>query len=138
MKFFKKIVKTSGPSGEKPHQCYICCKRFSDASTLKKHLLAHSGKKSHQCNICGKTFTLSGHLKQHLLKHSGEKPHQCPICSKCFTRSSNLTRHQLIHSGEKFTHASHSQQPKSTSGFYMRQNLLTSQQFKEKSPCSQW
>ena len=77
--------------------CGTSEKVFTEAGSLKKHLLTHSGEKSHMCGICDKAFTLAGHLKKHLLTHSGEKPHKCGTCEKAFTIAGNLKRHTLKH-----------------------------------------
>ena len=45
-------------SGDKPYQCSICKKGFSQNSKLRKHLRTHTGDKPYQCAQCGKIYEL--------------------------------------------------------------------------------
>ena len=38
-------------------QCEVCGKACSQTQDLKKHMRIHSGEKPYQCHICAKTFT---------------------------------------------------------------------------------
>ena len=59
-----------------------------------------SGQKPFECEICQKSFTQKGQLKEHRRIHSGELPYQCGFCEKSFRNSSALVTHLRIHTGK--------------------------------------
>jgi len=79
-----------------------CSKTFSDASSLRKHIMTH-GERQHICPVaeCGKRFLDNSKLKRHMLVHTGEKPYQCEVCGKLFSLDFNLRTHLRTHTGEK-------------------------------------
>ncbi|XP_069192214.1 zinc finger protein 391-like [Procambarus clarkii] len=80
-------------SGDKPHECPECGKRFSHLGYIKTHMLVHSGDKPHECPECGKRFSQRRHIKTHMLVHSGDKPHECPECGKRFSHLDSIKSH---------------------------------------------
>jgi uncharacterized Zn-finger protein len=105
--------------GDKPYQCTICKKRFSEANIMTQHMRTHTGERPFKCTQpdCGREFSISGALTIHLRVHTGickviyfsskryfliffifyigEKPFKCKFdgCVKRFAESSNLTKH---------------------------------------------
>lgn len=88
--------------GDRKYPCHLCNRSFEKRDRLRIHILhVHEKHRPHQCNQCGKRFSQSSSLNKHLRVHSGERPYKCPYCIKAFTASSILRTHIRQHSGEK-------------------------------------
>ena len=89
-------------TGEKPHECTECHKKFSIKIHSKpNHMLTHTGEKLHECSECHKKFSLSSNLQRHMLTHTRGKPHECSECHKKCSQLGTLQSHMLTHTGEK-------------------------------------
>ena len=51
------------------HSCGECGKCFDRQSALIMHQRVHTGDKPYQCELCGKRFTQKGNMKSHMLTH---------------------------------------------------------------------
>ena len=80
-------------TGEKPHECQLCNKRFSSTSNLKTHMRLHSGQKPYVCDVCPSRFTQFVHLKLHKRLHTNERPFTCETCHKKYISASGLRTH---------------------------------------------
>ncbi|KAK4809806.1 hypothetical protein QYF61_014274 [Mycteria americana] len=89
------------PPGEKPCQCLICGKAFTQASSLIAHVRQHTGEKPYVCERCGKRFVQSSQLANHIRHHDNIRPHKCTVCNKAFVNVGDLSKHIIIHTGEK-------------------------------------
>ncbi|EFB21816.1 hypothetical protein PANDA_010352, partial [Ailuropoda melanoleuca] len=88
-------------AGEKPCQCVMCGKAFTQASSLIAHVRQHTGEKPYVCERCGKRFVQSSQLANHIRHHDNIRPHKCSVCSKAFVNVGDLSKHIIIHTGEK-------------------------------------
>ena len=84
-------------TGEKPHVCSDCDKRFSRLSNLNPHMMTHTGEKPHVCSDCDKRFSRLATLKIHMMTHTEAMVHMCFDCNKAFSNLVTLNRHMLTH-----------------------------------------
>lgn len=50
-------------------KCEHCRKVFCDNASYQIHLRVHTGEKPHQCRVCGRRFTQRGNLQRHVFTH---------------------------------------------------------------------
>ncbi|PRD28125.1 UNVERIFIED_CONTAM: Ras-responsive element-binding protein 1 [Trichonephila clavipes] len=52
----------------KMHRCNICLYTTSKTTNLRRHLLIHSREKPFQCDVCSKSFTQKQTLHRHICR----------------------------------------------------------------------
>ena len=66
------------------------------------HKRRHTEQKPYECDVCNKRFTNTSSLIVHKRTHTGEKPYECDVCSKQFSSSRSLSRHKVrVHKKSK-------------------------------------
>ncbi|XP_041974366.1 gastrula zinc finger protein XlCGF57.1-like [Aricia agestis] len=88
-------------SGEKPFQCNLCHKAYSQQSSLQGHMEGAHRKYLVEitCQYCGKHIKGRNRVYRHLRDHH-DKPRPCPICEKPVT-GKYMRKHMLRHTGVK-------------------------------------
>lgn len=86
--------KPDDPDVAKSVQCDHCDRRFPSAThkSYAQHLRTHTGEKPYQCKICGRQFSEQSNMKTHELIHREEKPFLC-VCGKGFVQKRFLRKH---------------------------------------------
>lgn len=85
-------------TGEKPHQCDLCPRKFSIFNDLTHHKkIRHTQVPYFPCPHCDKVFTNATHLKCHIGTHTGEKAFKCDMCDAAYVATSALAVHRRTH-----------------------------------------
>ena len=84
--------------------CDVCNKDLSSARVLSDHMKRRhgTGEFPHLCSTCGKRFLIHYELEAHMKRHSGEKKVICPECGKSFVANLDLRIHMRTHSSERW------------------------------------
>jgi len=61
-----------GPNGKPSVECEECGKTLADPSSLYRHRKIHTGEKPHKCPFCEKRFIQRYNMKQHIKTHRME------------------------------------------------------------------
>ena len=63
----------TGANGKPSVSCEICGKKLADPSSLYRHRKIHSGDKPHKCPYCSRRFIQRYNMKQHIKTHRMER-----------------------------------------------------------------
>lgn len=84
----------SDVNGKGERTCLVCNKEFRDTTALRRHSLVHSGERPHACDQCDKRFRRRDHLKSHVTAyHCGTATFPCKNCETVFNTRYSLTIH---------------------------------------------
>lgn len=84
-------------TGDKPHKCGRCGKRFGTEDLYEAHVAKHEGSKPHKCEMCPKEFNHKTDLRRHMCVHTNDKPFGCQECGKTFIRKDHMIKHTETH-----------------------------------------
>jgi KRAB domain-containing zinc finger protein len=87
-------------TGERPFKCEVCDWQFCKSSRMKRHYRIHTGEKPYNCMVCNLKFVTKCYLRVHIPTHTGDKPYKCGICCKQFSQRGVLNIHVCVHNGE--------------------------------------
>lgn len=73
-------------------QCCKCQKTFPSKGKLVTHHRSHTKQRPFSCSLCEKRFTEESSIRKHVLTHRPPS-HQCRLCQKRFVRKDYLEKH---------------------------------------------
>lgn len=84
-------------TGERPFECDLCLKRFTQKSSLNTHRRVHTGERPYTCDLCPKQFAVKSYLTAHRWCHVADRPLTCARCGEGFTSKAQFSAHMLTH-----------------------------------------
>ncbi|KAG7277179.1 hypothetical protein CRUP_021719, partial [Coryphaenoides rupestris] len=101
-------------TGQRPHCCAECGKRFCQLNNYRAHLKTHANAKPDtgsalppdplRCRICRKDFRSKETLKAHHTKTHFEKEfYECDVCKRVFTDRKECEQHITVHMSKRLT-----------------------------------
>ena len=60
-------------------------------------MMTHTKENPHECEFCKKKFSQKSSLNRHIRIHTGDRPFECDVCYRRFTDSANRTKHIRTH-----------------------------------------
>lgn len=87
-------------TGEKPHKCSHCEKRFAQKTDLNRHAITHAANYDFHCTLCGRGFPDAESAAKHE-KRCNTKRYVCDICNYMTFSVGNLHLHKRKHTGER-------------------------------------
>ncbi|XP_065368978.1 zinc finger protein 54-like [Calliphora vicina] len=79
-------------TGNANFTCKVCKKKYNNYVLLRHHMYTHD--RPHQCQICKKSFSQIQAFLCHKNRHTGKKPYNCRFCNKTYSDISNRNSHE--------------------------------------------
>lgn len=89
-------------TGEKPFECEVCKKHFTQKSSLNTHKRSHSGLRPYTCKICNKSFSVKSYLAAHQWSHAASNGINCNVCHLTFNNRPQYEEHLRSHNAKVF------------------------------------
>ena len=90
-------------STERPFECEICGKGFSNIAYFQIHQTVHDPIRKFECSVCSKKFKNRKHLNVHGKIHRQDYSAQCEYCDAKFVQRQNMKPHIKKHHPEMIT-----------------------------------
>lgn len=75
--------------------CHECMKICKSQLSFNEHMLTHTGEKPHHCKICDRKFRHIANFRTHLKSHNNVRTLTCSICRKTIFGEKNYYIHYM-------------------------------------------
>lgn len=75
--------------------CHKCMKICKSNLSYNEHMLTHTGEKPHHCKICDRKFRHIGNFRAHLKSHNNIRTLTCSLCRKTIVGEKNYYIHYM-------------------------------------------
>ncbi|XP_050537268.1 zinc finger protein 425-like [Daktulosphaira vitifoliae] len=76
-------------------RCYECLKVCKSQLSYNEHMLTHTGEKPHHCRVCDRKFRHIANFRTHLKSHTNIKTLVCSLCCKTIVGEKNYYIHYM-------------------------------------------
>lgn len=76
-------------------RCYECMKICKSQLSYNEHMLTHTGEKPHHCRVCDRKFRHIANFRTHLKSHNNVRTLVCSLCRKTIVGEKNYYIHYM-------------------------------------------